>query len=118
MQGQLFGLSRHERPGCAMTCDCLQNFDGCHDTFVFLAPLRGGDAFLEQISFRLGGLWGSENRFLWEAHAADPTLRISNPCKTVRMEHTHCVARGEFRPSQDQRRVNLQRSIAPGPVFL
>ncbi len=118
MQNQLFGLTRHEKTGCAMTCDCTRHFDGCHDTFVFLSPLKGGDAFLEQISFRVGGLWGSENRFMWEAQAGDRALRISNPCYDVKMEHSHCVANGMFRPSQDQRRVNFERSMSPDPSHL
>jgi hypothetical protein len=119
MQNQLFGLTRHERPGCSMTCDCNKHFDGCHDTFVFLAPLGGGDVLLEQISFRVGGLWGSENRFLWEVQKVNPSIIVSNPCRTLKMEHSHCVAAGKFRPSQDQRRVNVEgKSLAPGPDVL
>ena len=119
MRNRLFGLSRHEKKGCAMTCDCHKHFDGCHDTFVFAAPLEGGDALLEQISFRIGGLWGSENRFLWEAKNANPSLKVSNPCKTLIMQHSHCIAAGKFRPSQDQRRINVDgKSMMPVPGHL
>lgn len=116
LAGKLLGLTRHEQQGCARTCDCMTQFDGCHDTFVFVTPLSGGDALLEQVSFRVGGLWGSENRFLWEAQRADMTLRVVNPCRTLRMMHYHCQDGGEYRPSQDQRRVNVDgKSLAPEP---
>jgi hypothetical protein len=119
MRMRMFGLTRHEQPGCAMTCDCYKMFDGCHDTFVFLSPLGGGDVMLEQISFRVGGLWGSENRFLWEVKKANPSLVVSNPCHTLIMHHSHCISAGNFRPSQDHRRVNVEgKSLAPPPTRL
>lgn len=112
----LLALTRHEQPGCAMTCDCRRKFDTCYDTFVFRAPLGGGPALLRNIDFRMGGLWGSENRFLWEVMQRNPTLLLSNPCYTFVMRHAHCVDGGHFRPSQDAHRINGDgKSLSPNP---
>ena len=119
MRGNLFALSRHELPSCGKTCDCLSMFDGCHDAFVFVPPLQGGEQMLEQISFRLGGLWGSENRYLYEVLKNNPALKATNPCKSLRMNHLHCEGTKAFRPNQDQRRVNLDgKSKQAKPCFL
>lgn len=116
LRGHLFGLTRHEFQGCALQCDCLRKWDGCHDAYAFVPPLLGGDALLEQISFRMGGLWGSENRFMWEVHRFNPMLAISNPCKTFVVMHWHCVGGGRYRPTQDARFMNLEgRSLEPWP---
>ena len=112
----LFGLTRHEQPGCAMQCDCGRKFGGCHDCFAFVPPLSGGDALLESISFRMGGLWGAENRFMWEVAKFNPGLRVTNPCHTFRTLHWHCVDQGRYRPTQDQRRINGEgMSLEPWP---
>ena len=112
----LWGLSRDERPGCAWQCDCAGRWNGCHDCFAFVPPLRGGDALLERIAFRVGGLWGSENRFMWEVAQTNPHLRVRNPCRTFHTAHWHCTESGRYRPTQDQRRVNdANRSLAPWP---
>ena len=116
MQNRLFGLTRHELPSCGVACDCLKMFDGCHDGFMFRSPLAGGDELLERISFRFGGLWGSENRFMWEVSDMNRQMKISNPCKTFRLEHHHCGNKGMFRPAQDPRRINVKgKSLAPDP---
>lgn len=117
LAGQFFGLTRHEQDGCAYECDCASKWNGCHDAFAFVPPLAGGDELLEQISFRMGGLWGSENRFMWEVQRFNPALRISNPCLTFRTLHWHCVGAGQYRPSQDRRIMNFWgRSIEPLPT--
>lgn len=116
LRGLMFGLTRHELPGCAWQCDCARKWDGCHDCFAFVPPLEGGDELLEQIGFRMGGLWGSENRFMWEAHRFNPGMRIRNPCHTFRTLHWHCAGAGRYRPTQDERRVNGGgRSLMPWP---
>jgi hypothetical protein len=113
----VFALSRHEQSGCSMACDCTQMYKDCHDTFVFMAPLKGGDPLLERINFRVGGLWGSENRFLYELKKQDRYLSIVNPCQSLKMIHTHCVT--SFRPNQDQRRVNEgKKSLSAKPTAL
>ena len=106
LRGHLFGLSRHEQPGCSMHCGCHDPRSTCLDTFAFVPPLLGGDEMLERISFRMGGLWGCEHRFLWEVKQFNQHLRISNPCKTFRTLHWHCVGKGEYRPTQDERRID------------
>lgn len=117
LAGHLYGLTRHESAGCAGECDCIHKWGGCYDAFVFTPPLLGGDALLERISFRMGGLWGSENRFMWEVHLSNPQLRISNPCRTFRLLHYHCMGQGRFRPTQDHRRINDGgRSLEPFPT--
>jgi hypothetical protein len=116
LRGYMFGLTRHEQRPCAWQCDCREHWSYCHDSFAFVPPLQGGDEFLEQISFRVGGLWGSENRFMWEVHHHNPHLRIMNPCFTFRTLHWHCQEAGRYRPTQDQRRVNTEgRSLEPWP---
>lgn len=112
----LFGLARHERPDCAWQCDCGRKWHGCHDAFAFVPPLAGGDALLERISFRMGGLWGSENRFMWEVASFNPHLIVANPCHTFRTLHWHCAKQGRYRPTQDERRINGDgRSLEPWP---
>lgn len=119
MRSRFLGLTRHELKGCAMTCDCGAKYDGCHDTFVFVPPLRGGDELLEQIAFRVGGLWGSENRFMHEVKTFNPALELVNPCRGLVMQHWHCVMAGEFRPAQDHRRVNHGgKSVTINPTDL
>jgi hypothetical protein len=117
LAGHMYGLTRHEQAGCADQCDCIRNWGGCYDGFVFVPPLLGGEELLERISFRMGGLWGSENRFMWEVHLSNPQLRISNPCRTFRLIHWHCIGGGRYRPTQDERRINGEgRSLEPFPT--
>jgi len=115
MQDKFYGLARHEAPLCATGCDCSTNWEGCHDSFVFVPPLLGGDPFLEAISYRMGGIWGGENRFLWEVKNYNDKLDMTNPCLTLVTRHWHCMEKGLYRPDQDNRRVNLRRSIVLPP---
>jgi hypothetical protein len=105
-------------PGCAAECDCRTKWNGCHDAFVFMPPLLGGDVLLEQISFRVGGLWGAENRFMWEVKHYNSKLAMLNPCKSLITQHVHCEEQGKFRPSQDRRILNFERSLQPEPDWL
>lgn len=116
VRGRLFGLSRYENPKCFGACDCRKAFSGCYDTFVFVSPLSGGADLIRATEFRLGSLWGSENRFLFEVKKFNPAISVSNPCYSLTMNHHHCA--GSFRPEQDQARINDKGSLEPEPCDL
>jgi hypothetical protein len=118
LEDRMFALTRHEQPGCSAECGCEYKWNNCVDTLVFVPPLAGGDELLERISFRMGGLWGCEHRFLWEVQQSNALLRISNPCRTFHTLHWHCVEGGRYRPTQDERRVSDGgRTIKPEPAW-
>lgn len=121
LKDTVFAPTRYEdnSPECAPPgkragyCDC-RTYDGCHDSFIFLAPLK--DALLsdERIDFRMGGTWGGENQFMFELARANYT--IINSCTHMILYHHHC---SQLRPTQGPRLINQANfRVPPACAFI
>eukprot|EP01012_Entosiphon_sulcatum_P031708 TRINITY_DN40408_c0_g1_i1.p1 TRINITY_DN40408_c0_g1~~TRINITY_DN40408_c0_g1_i1.p1 ORF type:complete len:397 (-),score=22.50 TRINITY_DN40408_c0_g1_i1:15-1205(-) len=80
-------LSRHPNPHCKERNQCI-DYNGSHDVFVFLSPLR--QDVLDKLDFAQNRI-GAENRVIFELRVAG--LTVLNPCRQIITVHEHCSAK-------------------------
>jgi len=88
---KIFALSRQPNSKCEEKDECFK-YNGSHDSFIFAPPLHSRLA--KEYIFTQNNL-GAENIVIYEMKKIKG-YNISNPCKSLKAWHQHCVAERHY----------------------